>query len=449
MQPMSATARFSPPQTGWVDDRQDRALVTVAWSLALIYTVIDWGVVTGGLFEPGFQASWLLVLSMALFVVIRRLRLAQLVAQQVNLGMILILCWMMASALWSPDPMFTITQGICIVGVSLIAFAFSLTAWHRGRFEWVMAGTTMLLIVASAVVCVLAPDISIHKSGDRFDPSLSNAWHGVTYQKNALGRLCALGVILWSYLWLTRSLHWAVGLGSISLCFFVLLQSRSNTSLMLALLSIPLMAVILRPMLKVGWLANKLMFGAIVIGVPVAIYLVVLTSAFEWVGPMFGKGTSFTGRTFTWEAMVGEIGKHPIIGIGFSSFWRGPGSPADVIVEQVRWNVNSAHNGFLDVTNELGLVGLALLLLFLALHTAALSALARFDRRRFALHAGLFLFLVLSNIGESGFFRTVTTVHLVMMFSSLEVSRQLFYYRVLAPGLSRKPASNDKDLMPS
>lgn len=77
-----------------------------------------------------------------------------------------------------------------------------------------------------------------------------------------------------------------------------------------------------------------------------------------------GRQESFTGRTEIWSAVIGAV-PNPIIGAGFESFWLGSR------LEEV-WNglsqymhVNEAHNGYIEVYLNLGLIGLVLIVLLL------------------------------------------------------------------------------------
>lgn len=413
----------APARQNWVADHRHYALVSAVWMLAFALACIDARYLTLRTFDPSFKAKWLPVLVVAGFLVLRRFRLGSALLPQLNIGMILVLAWAMCSALWSPDPMFTLTQSIAIFGVSLIALAFALTAWTPDRFENGLVAVTTLLMVLSVLISVLAPGLGVHSESGI---SLENAWRGITYQKNALGQLATIGLIAWTYRLLTRRGRGLLNLAGMGLSVLLIVQSRSNTSLMLALLSCLLMAVILRPVLAVTTPFRRLAYGVMLVLIPIAAYLTVATTAFEQIGAFFGKDGSFSGRTQIWHGLFAEISRHPLHGLGFGSFWRGPDSLAGPLIRSVGWDVSTGHNGYIDVTNDLGIIGLALLCVFLALHVAALTQLARLSRSRFALHLALFMYLVLANFSESGWFRPITLLHVVGVYASVEVSRLLF-----------------------
>src|SRR5690606_36617520 len=106
----------------------------------------------------------------------------------------------------------------------------------------------------------------------------------------------------------------------------------------------------------------------------------------EWnevAGPvagLFGKSADLTGRTDIWDLVLLEAGKHPWAGIGYGAFWLGMESPSQYIIDALYWIPLQAHNGYLDVYNELGVIGIAILSGFLIVHTVNLVRLLRVDR---------------------------------------------------------------------
>ncbi len=74
-----------------------------------------------------------------------------------------------------------------------------------------------------------------------------------------------------------------------------------------------------------------------------------------------GRDPTLTGRSNIWNAVL-STNTNPLIGTGYESFWLGPRLPR---VWQLAGGVNEAHNGYLEVYLDLGLVGVFLLLVFL------------------------------------------------------------------------------------
>jgi O-antigen ligase len=84
-----------------------------------------------------------------------------------------------------------------------------------------------------------------------------------------------------------------------------------------------------------------------------------------------GRDATFSGRTVIWATLI-PAASHSIVGAGFESFWISP----DVLIFQHNmanqgWKtmasaLNEAHNGYLEVYLNLGLVGVCLIVVLLA-----------------------------------------------------------------------------------
>ena len=63
--------------------------------------------------------------------------------------------------------------------------------------------------------------------------------------------------------------------------------------------------------------------------------------------------------------MFNEIEKHLLLGAGFQGFWVVDSPKILLLYKQFVWLPNQAHNGYIDIVNELGIVGLCLFLLMI------------------------------------------------------------------------------------
>jgi O-antigen ligase len=81
---------------------------------------------------------------------------------------------------------------------------------------------------------------------------------------------------------------------------------------------------------------------------------------------LIGKDPTLTGRTDIWSAVIELIYEKPVLGWGYRAMW----VPTDLVTMWVdkktgEWGVPSAHNAFLEITLELGILGLIALLLMM------------------------------------------------------------------------------------
>ena len=92
---------------------------------------------------------------------------------------------------------------------------------------------------------------------------------------------------------------------------------------------------------------------------------------------IYGNYT-FSARTDIWDFVNFEIGRRPLLGWGYQSFWLvGPDAPS--IVDAPGWikTMPSAHNGYLDTTLDMGYVGLVLLVIFIFTTLHAIGRVVR------------------------------------------------------------------------
>jgi O-antigen ligase len=73
-----------------------------------------------------------------------------------------------------------------------------------------------------------------------------------------------------------------------------------------------------------------------------------------------GRGSELTGRTELWKHCL-QFQANPIFGAGFESFWLGERRDK-IAAFYTKWRPGGAHNGYLSIYLNLGLIGLCLLI---------------------------------------------------------------------------------------
>lgn len=380
-----------------------------------------------------FALQWMPLIALGMAAVAYRFRLATLMLRDLNPWTVLLPLWGMVTLLWAPDALKVFKQSFGVAGVVMLGLGFVLHGWHADRFQTVLRPLVTWALFLSLVVGLVAPNIGIH-SEQQFE--LNGSWRGITYQKNGLGQLAAVGIILWFYAWASRT-ESAVraGLG-VALSLLLTLLSRSSTSLLLTMICCGVILLRLRPPLRMGKSQSAVTAaGWLLVLLPLFIYLIFIGSLDSEVmaqafGEVFGKDATFSGRTLVWAEVlrVIETGGHTFLGVGFNSFWHTP--LADESIRRLGWPCPSGHNGYLDVWLTMGLVGLSLLFVMLLRQMADLARLAKFDRNRAALHFALLLYAMLANLTESGWCVPMAFTHIFAVYSSVCVSRLLFDARL-------------------
>ena len=252
-----------------------------------------------------------------------------------------------ASALWSDVPGTTLRTG----GELFLTTFFAMFVASRisGRdIVHVLSWALLAIGLASATVALAMPAIGRdHVRGD--------AWSGLFSTKNELGRVMALAVAVWLLRYLERDGRRLVAGAAVAFCGALVLLSQSKTALVvlacIAALMPLLYALRSRPRLIAPSLAAFLLAGAALA------YWLESSSVLA----RFSDASAFTGRGGIWAAAWAAIHDHPWLGHGLGAFWRGLDGPSALVWSSTRVQTPHAHNGFLDLGLNLGLVGVLLM----------------------------------------------------------------------------------------
>jgi exopolysaccharide production protein ExoQ len=112
-----------------------------------------------------------------------------------------------------------------------------------------------------------------------------------------------------------------------------------------------------------------------------------------------GKDVTLTGRTYLWQRAFESIAAHPILGVGYQAFWQiGNWAAEDLWLYSGITGKSGFHfhNLYLQVTVDLGFVGLAVLVSMLAIMLVrAIIALSGSPRHEQMFAISVFIFLLL------------------------------------------------------
>jgi O-antigen ligase len=367
------------------------------------------------------------MLSISLYVIVRRMSLARALAKQLNGGMVAVLGLALLSAAWSFDPNSTVLRWITLANIALTSFAIALAGWHRVRLQQLAIPPLMLIMLVSLVAGLFIPD-QMKEPGT--DISQLNAWHGILSSKNEFGMVASIGVILCANRLISREgqMVWALVGGLIAGTCLIL--SRSNTSEFATAVAVGSMA-----MWK--WMPVIRQRFAAVVGVGIAAVLLVYELAIQNLIPgvsillaplvgLTGKDMTFSARSIIWDVVKQHMQYAPYLGTGYGAYWLGPfpGSPSYVFVPMMNFYPTEAHNGYLDIINDLGYVGLICVLIFVFRYVRQALQLMRFDPNQAALYLALLFQQMVMNMSESEWFSRSSTFA-ILILSSVCLSRAL------------------------
>jgi O-antigen ligase len=225
-------------------------------------------------------------------------------------------------------------------------------------------------------------------------------WKGTLGHKNAFGHLAALATVVLAGSILSAKKHRFPATVGLVVCVTALVNSGSRSGIIAAAVAaIVLVAIVgLRPLSPRVRLATLWIAGALA-----SVVLLLL-----WANPPAGLDLTLNKRTKIWVLAGEKIRERPLLGHGYAAFWqhRDGGPSLDIQRAFRSWYPMHGHNGFVDLTLDLGLLGLALLLIPFAFYSAGSYHLAMQGRcGRAAWSSAFLVFLAVANLAESELLR--------------------------------------------
>jgi O-antigen ligase len=376
------------------------------------------------------QVIWLLLPIIGLYLISARLSLAKQLWSNLNRWFLVLIALLGASAAWSIDSGATIRQYIHLISIVIDAVAAALIGWHARRLQNVMRPILTTILLVSLWFGMTYPDLAItpNEWGGR------GFWHGLATQKNGLAGLASLGCVFWMHAFLAKEAGFFKCLLGGGISFACLILSRGSSALMATIFCSGLLTLLLTsPVAYRRYMPYVIgFFCTIVLLYAVAVLKVVpgLDILLTPITAFSGKDSTFSDRAIIWQTINDHIKLSPLIGSGYSAYWVGPvpTSPSYVFLGVMWFYPGNSHNGYLEIINDVGFVGLAVLLAFIFGYIRQALDLMKFDKAQAALYLGLLFEQLLTNLSESHWFAP-TFDAVVIFFASAGLARGLMEHR--------------------
>lgn len=301
-------------------------------------SVIDW-------FTPVYSVIWYLVYIIIFLLFLLYFEEIAITRKDHLILLVVVLCC--ASVLWSDHWIITFKNSLQLLIATI--FAIYLTVrFNMKEILYYIALAIGIAIALSFLAGLFFPSYGIHH--DLHEGS----WKGIFTHKNYLGRLMVLGSIVYVLLALSSNQNRRFHFVGFAYSFILLLLSTSQTALAVFLALFLLLPFFRLLRLERKWLERLLIFVIIIFVVFVVLFLV----NFEFVVSLFGRDITLTGRTILWQESWNKFLEHPLLGYGYSAFWLGMDGPSAEVWKAVHWDPPHAHNGWIDLCLDLGVLGL-------------------------------------------------------------------------------------------
>lgn len=334
-----------------------------------------------------------------------------LVANPIFSAFLLFAC---VSVLWSDEPMEALKRWFRDFGSYLMICLVLTDRRPADAMKVVFRRLGYLFISLSIVLIKYFPALGVIYNGWTGGRMLN----GVTTSKNNLGAICLISGIF--FLWDTLTI-WAdrkqrktkqvivLNLAFLSLAVWLLYSCHSTTATICFLLG---SAVVIATRIRIF----KRNPGFLKASIPAVFCLyLILNFGLGLAGSMaqaVGKDPTLTDRTEIWGILL-SMHTNPIVGTGYESFWLG--SRLEWIWQFGRQGqLTEAHNGYLEVYLEMGLIGDALICgLIVSSYGRICKMLSKGDSIA-AFSLAMWMVLVFYNMTEAAFEGTLVFVVFLM-----------------------------------
>lgn len=310
-----------------------------------------------------------------------------------------IIGWAILSVFWSQAPALTIRRSAALVLATL--YGLLLAIRYPPATVLRLIGSAMAIIVVSSLIA-----IGLGAPWAIMVYLYPGAWRGIMSHKNALGRICVLALIVFGVLMYQTTMPWRIGWGVLIAGCAGLIVGAQSAAAVVTLVIIILAWMVLIPF---SMASRREQVQTTMIGLGIAAPTgCLLWSYSEDIAQLLNRDLTLTGRVPLWQALLPIGWKQALTGYGFGAFWTDPSRMMDVDIALMRlrflW-ATQAHNGYIDVWLELGIVGVCMvsaLLIFIVQYSTLCIRTNQVNNKYFIHFLFLFaIFLITYNLTEA------------------------------------------------
>ena len=308
----------------------------------------------------------------------------------------LFIVWSLASVLWSGYTGTSLKRWISFFGEITVCVAALV------HFRWSSVGLRAMRVVMMIYFPLTILAVILVPEAIQWE---FPAWRGLAPTKNNLGQLALISVVLWLSV---LSFHKGQRINGLHVGVFLCIVASYVGAMSTTAFLIGAFLLFTFSMHRLGTTISTEQIGGMYAGFVTVFSILVLglllglaPEYIQRIFDLFGKDLSFTGRADLWATVIEMTAEKKWLGWGYGGFWvfDTPNHLAEVFAVFI-WIPNQSHQGYIDVYNQTGLVGIALLLGMFANYFINLPRLQRPQLWKWVFIGCLFL-----NLQESFFFR--------------------------------------------
>ncbi|MBK7228606.1 MAG: O-antigen ligase family protein [Ignavibacteriales bacterium] len=260
---------------------------------------------------------------------------------------------------WSDFPLVSFKRWFQIFTYFFVILVFLSYSKNYNELLKILKPILYAFIFISFVVVLVIPGAK--------DPAFGT-WRGLSPHKNSFGQRSLIATVLSSIILINENnrIKKIIGLIMVSIAITLVIGSVSSTAYtaLFIFLSMSLLFYLKNRIFNSIGAGYFLFFTTIFFAASLLIVVFVFfPEVLDMFQGIFGKEGSYDDRNRLWQVIIFNISQHPIQGCGFQGFWVIESPTIQLIYNSFLWLPIQGHNGYLDMINEIGLIGLSLFLL--------------------------------------------------------------------------------------
>ena len=263
------------------------------------------------------------------------------------------LLWCSATLLWSNYPFVSFKRLFQYITTYLVFLSiFAHVSSTEKTFKYFKILLSGYILISFISVFTIPGAIDEH-----------GLWRGIATSKNHLGQMTLISILFFIHFIYTSSMRQKLFFIFMLLLTAILFLGSNSVTSSLTLL-------IIGGLLLAQYLDKQFAPTGIgrTVSVTIIVFMFAMLISLLFFAPRLlsdlvnetGRDLTLTGRTELWQDVLKYANSHLLLGAGFQGFWVLDSLQLQELYQVYIWIPIQAHNGYLDILNETGLIGLLL-----------------------------------------------------------------------------------------
>lgn len=366
--------------------------------------------------DPINRSLLLILIVIGLFILSRR-KLDWSYILKSNKWIIVLFLYMGISILWSDYKLVSFKRLVRATGDIIMVLVILTEHDPLVVIERMFRRFAYLFLPLSIVLAKYFPEIGLIHT--RWGGHTS--WIGLTTDKNELGIVACFcsAFFLWTIIKEYRNNKIFIDIVLLFMSLFLLFYGKAQSATATVVFFLGICIFIALSKLK----SNPERIGSYIVSAVIVSLLLIPFSGyiFKTISDSLGRSTTLTNRTVLWQSLLDVNPNSPVFGSGYGSFWLEINDHP--MWEDFAYVHHQAHNGYLDVYLQIGLVGLFLLivLIFVTYKNIIKAFVFNFEYCKF--RVTLLTMALAHNITEATFLRGTNFLWFLFVLAVITVPR--------------------------